>query len=152
MEFKKLNDIWSQEEDIQLNKLYNEDMLNILEISKINNRLPGGIINRLLNHNYITNRQCARGYTEYRNSDLYKQAVANNLKNKEDKKREQDEKKEQNKKRKEDEKNRQDEKRKLHNKKIEDSIKEIKIEVNEIKNTVNQIYQMLNAIYEFEEM
>jgi hypothetical protein len=38
-------------------------MLNIIEISKINNRDPGGIISRLCKYNYIPNRTSAR-YTK----------------------------------------------------------------------------------------
>jgi hypothetical protein len=70
--FKNAGEPWTQEEDTQLNKLYNEDMLDIIEISKIHNRAPGGIISRLFKHNYIVNRQSARGYIAYKNSDLYK--------------------------------------------------------------------------------
>ena len=76
--FKNAGDPWTKEEDIQLNKLYNEDMLDIMEISKIHNRAPGGIISRLFKHNYIVNRQSARGYIVYKNSDLYKQIVSDN--------------------------------------------------------------------------
>ena len=35
--FKNAGESWTQE-DTQLNKLYNEDMLDIIEISKIHNR------------------------------------------------------------------------------------------------------------------
>ena len=76
--FKNAGEPWTQEEDIQLNKLYNEDMLDIIEISKIHNRAPGGIISRLIKDNYIVNRQSARGYLAYKNSDLYKEIVNNN--------------------------------------------------------------------------
>ena len=76
--FKNAGEPWTQEEDTQLNTLYNEDMLDILEISKINNRAPGVIISRLFKHKYIVNRQSARGYIVYKNSDLYKEIVLNN--------------------------------------------------------------------------
>ena len=38
--FKNAGEPWWPEEDTQLNKLYNEDMLDIIEISKIHNRAP----------------------------------------------------------------------------------------------------------------
>ena len=83
--FKNAGEPWTQEEDIQLNELYNKDMLDIMEISKIHNRAPGGIISRLTKNNYISNRISARGYLKYKNSDLYKEIVS---KNKEKKKTE----------------------------------------------------------------
>ena len=83
--FKNAGEAWQQEEDTQLNKLYNEDMIDIIEISKIHNRAPGGIISRLFKHNYIVNRQSARGYIAYKNSDLYKEIVSNNKDKKQNK-------------------------------------------------------------------
>ncbi len=76
--FKNAGEPWLQEEDIQLNKLYNINKIDIIEISKIHNRAPGGIISRLQKHNYITNRVSARGYNDYKNSDLYKEIVSTN--------------------------------------------------------------------------
>ena len=69
--FKNAGEPWTPEEDLQLNKLYNEEMLNIMDISEIHNRAPGGIISRLIKHNYIENRILARGYIAYKNSNLY---------------------------------------------------------------------------------
>ena len=74
--FKNAGEPWYQKEDDQLNELYNIKMLDIIEISKIHNRAPGGIISRLCKNNYIPNRISARGYLEYKNSDLYKQIVS----------------------------------------------------------------------------
>ena len=79
--FKNAGEPWYQDEDDQLNDLYNHKMLTILEIAKIHNRAPGGIISRLLRNNYIPNRVSARGYLEYKNSDLYKQIVSRNIEN-----------------------------------------------------------------------
>lgn len=76
--FKNAGEPWTENEDNQLNKLYNVDMLDIMEISKIHNRAPGGIISRLCKNNYIPNRTSARGYMTYKNSDLYKQIVSAN--------------------------------------------------------------------------
>ena len=77
--FKSIEDPWTVQEDQQLNKLYNEEQLDIIAISKINNRAPGGIISRLREKKYITTRQSARGYTTYKNSDLYKEIVKNSI-------------------------------------------------------------------------
>ena len=79
--FKNAGEPWYQEEDNQLNQLYNVEQLDIMQISKIHNRAPGGIISRLCKHNYIQNRISARGYLEYQNSDMYKQIVLKNKEN-----------------------------------------------------------------------
>ena len=76
--FKNAGEPWTENEDNQLNRLYNVDMLDIMEISKRHNRAPGGIISRLCKNNYIPNRTSARGYMTYKNSDLYKQIVSMN--------------------------------------------------------------------------
>ena len=76
--FKNSEDLWKEYEDEQLNKLYNIDFLDIIDISKILNRTPGQIISRLHKYNYISNRTSARGYINYKNSDLYKSIVLSN--------------------------------------------------------------------------
>jgi hypothetical protein len=140
--FKNAGGLWSNEEDNQLNKLYNEDMLSIMEISKIHNRAPGGIISRLRKHNYIPNRKFARGYSEYINSDLYKEIVAN---------------------RKEERKQTKDKVIKSKaidniliniNKKyfeLHNDIKQMKNEIVELKTTTKELVEMMKAIYEFED-
>jgi hypothetical protein len=76
--FKNSEDLWKEYEDEQLNKLYNIDFLDIIDISKILNRTPGQIISHLHKYNYISNRTSARGYINYKNSDLYKSIVLSN--------------------------------------------------------------------------
>ena len=145
--FKNAGEPWSQKEDMQLNKLYNEDMLDIMEISKIHNRAPGGIISRLFKNNYIVNRQSARGYIDYKNSDLYKEIVSNNK----DKK-----------------KNETGDKPKKINKptqidnilisnnksdyiELQNDVKEMKNEIKDLKNTIKELVEMLKAVYDFED-
>jgi hypothetical protein len=76
--FENKYKLWTQVEDEQLNKLYNIELLDIIEISKIHNRTPGGIISRLIKNNYITDKTCARGYLDYINSNLYKEICNKN--------------------------------------------------------------------------
>ena len=145
--FKNAGGSWSQEEDTQLNKLYNEDMLDIMEISKIHNRAPGGIISRLIKHNYIVNRQSARGYINYKNSDLYKEIVSNNK----DKKRSEIEDKPE---------------KKIKPKQIDNiliginksdyielqnDVKEMKNEIKDLKNSIKELVEMMKAVYDFED-
>jgi hypothetical protein len=145
--FKNAGELWSNEEDNQLNKLYNEDMLTIMEISKIHNRAPGGIISRLCKHNYIPNRMSARGYTDYKNSDLYKEIVANG-----------DEKRKQTK---------AEKKEKVIKSKAIDNIlisinksdytelhndvNQMKNEIVELKTTIKELVEMMKAVYDFED-
>ena len=79
--FKNAGEPWTENEDNQLNRLYNVDMLDIMEISKIHCRAPGGILSRLKLFKYITHRQLARGYDLYKKSNFYKQAIQINKEN-----------------------------------------------------------------------
>ncbi len=138
--FKNAGEPWTQEEDTQLNKLYNEDMLDIIEISKIHNRAPGGIISRLFKHNYIVNRQSARGYIAYKNSDLYKEIVSNNK----DKKKTQI-------------KPTQIDNilisiNKIDYIELQNDVKEMKNEIKELKNNIKELTEMMKAVYDFEDV
>ena len=150
--FKNAGEPWTQEEDTQLNKLYNEDMLDIMEISTIHNRAPGGIISRLFKHNYIVNRQSARGYKNYKNSNLYKEIVSNNK----DKRKTKIENKLENKLEK-----------KLNLKQIDNilisinksdyielqnDVKEMKNEIKDLKYSIKELVEMMKAVYEFEDV
>jgi polyhydroxyalkanoate synthesis regulator phasin len=143
--FKNAGGSWSQEEDTQLNKLYNEDMLDIMEISKIYNRSPGGIISRLFKHNYIVNRQSARGYINYKNSDLYKEIVSNNKKKTEI----------------EDKPEKKIKPKEIDNiffsinksdyVELQNDVKEMKNEIKQLKNTIKELVEMMKAVYDFED-
>jgi hypothetical protein len=120
--------LWTQEEDNTLNKLYNTDSLDIIEISKLMNRAPGAIISRLYKHKYIQNRTSARGYMIYKNSDLYKSIVATS---EETRKRPKDE----------------DRYRKL-----QEDILDMKTEMKEMKMVIKELVEMMKAVYEFEDL
>lgn len=142
MIFKNAGASWTQEEDNQLNKLYNEDMLDIMEISKIHNRAPGGIISRLFKHDYIINRQSARGYITYKNSDLYKKIVSNNNEKKKtaiaDKSKPMQ----------------------IDNilisickkdyTELQNDVKEMKNKIEELNNNIKELSEMIKAVYEFD--
>jgi hypothetical protein len=145
--FKNAGEPWTQEEDTQLNKLYNEDMLDIIQISKIHNRAPGGIISRLVKHNYIVNRKTARGYIEYKNSDLYKQIVNNNKDKKCSETLDKPEKKI---------KSTQRDNILIIDKndyiELQNDVKEMKNEINDLKNNIKELVEMMKAIYDFEDV
>ena len=147
LSFKNAGEPWTPEEERQLNKLYNEDMLDIMEISKIHNRAPGGILCRLKVNKHIANRQHARGYDLYKNSNFYKLAVQTN---KENYKKNLTEKLEKN----------------INitqpdnllitihkNDYIElrNDVKEMKNEIKDLKNSIKELVEMMKAVYEFED-
>jgi hypothetical protein len=145
--FKNAGEPWSPEEERQLNKLYNEEMLDIMEISKIHCRAPGGILSRLKLLKYITHRQLARGYDLYKKSSFYKQAIQinkENYKNNLTEKLEQTIKTNQ-----------------LDNIlisihkndyiELQNDVKEMKNDIKELKNTIKKLIEMMKSVYEFED-
>ena len=146
--FKNAGEPWTQEEDKQLNKLYNEDMLDIIEISKIHNRAPGGIISRLFKNNYIVNRQSARGYIAYKNSDLYKEIVSNNK----DKKKTEIADKQEKKIKPTQIDNILISINKIDYIELQNDIKEMKNEIKELKNNIKELAEMMKAVYDFEDV
>ena len=143
--YKSSGEPWTDYEDEQLDFLYNNKNLDVIEISKINNRTPGTIISRLIKYKYISTRQSARGYFIYKNSDLYKEIVSKNKYNK---------------------KNDKPEKPKKEREKNENYLITInrndyfdlkydvdimKKDIKEIKNTLNELVEMMKAVYEFED-
>lgn len=149
--FKNAGEPWTPEEDLQLNKLYNEEMLNIMDISEIHNRAPGGIISRLIKHNYIPNRISARGYMTYKNSDFYKDIVSNNKDKDKRKPKIAD----------------VTEKKIRKNKEVDNifisinkcdyielkqDVIKMQNEITELKNTIKELVEMMKAVYEFEDV
>lgn len=146
--FKNAGEPWTPEEERQLNKLYNEDMIDIMEISKIHCRAPGGILSRLKLLKYITHRQLARGYDLYKKSNFYKQAIQinkENYKNNLTEKLEQTIKTNQ-----------------LDNTlisiykhdyiELQHDVKEMKNDIKDLKNSIKELVEMLKAVYNFEDM
>ncbi len=144
--FKNAGEPWTEAEEKQLNKLYNEDMLDIMEISKIHCRAPGGILSRLKMHKHITHRQLARGYDLYKKSNFYKQAVQIN---KDKYKHDLTEKSKQNM------KTTHTNNEIIKNDKIDylelqNDVKEMKYEIKELKINIKELVEMMKAVYEFE--
>lgn len=75
MEDTKIGKKWTQEEDEKLLRLYNEEKLDIIEIAKQHSRLPRAIAVRLVRHEVISNEFEAKGYSNYKNSDYYKETM-----------------------------------------------------------------------------
>ncbi len=142
--FTHAGESWTREEDNKLNKLYNVDMLDVIEISKIHDRAPGGIISRLAKKGYVTEKKLARGYADYKNCVILKKShtithfVGYHKK--------------------QDEINPPtplDELSFIDNPDIagmQNDMKELKNEVAELKNTIKQLVDMMNSVYEFEDV
>ena len=114
-------------------------MLDILEISKIHNRAPGGIISRLVKNNCISDRISARGYDVYKNSDLYKEIVKKNKKNKKNKNSEIE---------------KMDKTTQIDNMLISINTSdyiELQNDVQDVKNAIKELVEMMRAVYEFED-
>ncbi len=65
---------WTNDEVNQLKKSYINEQKDIIEIAYIHKRYPGGIIAKLKSFGIITESNEARGYENYKNSELYKEA------------------------------------------------------------------------------
>jgi len=73
--YNRQNDDWTDKEIEDVRTEYENNEMTILEIAKIHRRTPGAISCKLKALELITNNTLARGYNEYKTSDLYKQAV-----------------------------------------------------------------------------
>ena len=137
---------WLDYEDKQLTKEYTIDQLKLMEIAKIHKRMPGGIVSRLKKLNLISMRQHTRGYSEYKDSELYKEICKTN----EDKKKNPHNKPDMNK----------------INKLILETLPKLPAsdsesdcasvskkslsEITELNKKVDKILEIMNALYEFE--
>lgn len=65
---------WFDEEIEKLKKEY-DDKLDLLQISKIHKRTPGGIATRLVLLKVVNTNEEINGYADYKNSPLYKDAL-----------------------------------------------------------------------------
>ena len=74
--YTRQKDVWSNSEVEELTNEYNSDELTISEIGDIHRRTPGSISYKLKCLGIIENNTEARGYLNYKSSDLYKEIVA----------------------------------------------------------------------------
>ena len=68
---------WDLIEDNLLKKSYINEGLDILDIGRTHKRTPGGIAYRLRKLDIIKTNSDARGYEEYRESDLFREVLSN---------------------------------------------------------------------------
>ena len=124
--FKFAGKPWIQQEDQQLIKEYTVDKLNLLDICKIHKRNPNGITSRLKKLNLINMRQNVSGYSEYLESNLYKE-----IREKKEGKR----------------KNKIDAKDNVYS---NTEITELKNEIVSLKKDVKEMLRLIHELYDFE--
>jgi septal ring factor EnvC (AmiA/AmiB activator) len=130
---------WSSEEEQQLINEYTVQKYDIMMISKIHKRMPGGILSRLLRCNIIGDKRDARGYQLYSESPILKENKEKRLQQREDRLQQ---------------KQNQDHKKieylQMNQISIMREIKEVKSSISELKQNIQEIKAMLEAVYEFE--
>lgn len=75
-------DLWEDAEIRQLRSEYETKEMTISEIADIHRRTPGVISYKLKSMGIITHNTFARGYSNYKNSNLYKEIVEKSTNNK----------------------------------------------------------------------
>jgi len=73
--YNRQKESWSDSELQEIRTEYQTKEMTITEMGNIHRRTPGSISYKLKNLGLITNNNQARGYDEYKNSDLYKEIV-----------------------------------------------------------------------------
>jgi hypothetical protein len=68
---------WGSKEVDELREEYDTKTLNIHDIADIHKRTPGSIAYKLKSMGIIMNASAARGYSEYKSGELYKEVVKN---------------------------------------------------------------------------
>lgn len=149
--FKCVSEPWSQEEDDQLTKLYNIDALDIIQISKVQNRSPGQIISRLIKCDFIKIRMHARGYISYKNSELYKTIVSTSIKDKMDKQQDKLNKRQEKIDGEQERINKRGTTTTSKNTELHNDVKEMKKEISELKTIIHELVEMMKAVYVFED-
>ena len=143
MEDTKIGKKWTQEEDDQLLRLYNEEKLDIIEIAKQHSRLPRAIAVRLVKHEIISNEFEANGYSNYKNSDYYKETMEqkNSIKKEKPIKKIQ-----------EDNNNYLISINRNYYLRLQDDITEMKQNIFTLNTNMTELITMIKSIYEFEDV
>ena len=154
---------WTTDELSNIQKQYNEQGMNIIDIANIHYKTPGQVAYRLKKIGTVTNQNDIRGYKEYRSSDLFVEIMNQDPKEKQKSKQNQlhirmTEQEEQMR------LLADDVSRPLKSSDLRLSRAQIKIEINDLKKNVEQtqldvklikkdvkeILRLINAIYDFE--
>ena len=144
--YSRSKDFCGENELLQIKKEYEINLFNIMEIGKIHRRTPGCISYKLKALGLIEHNTSARGYTEYRNSELYKEIVEsyNTMKSVKINKKERKETI------REEPKILRVKQQILIKKDVNEEILDIKKDIYNIKKDVSEVLLLIKSIYEFE--
>ena len=140
--YTRQKDAWTEDELQDLKEEYIVKEFTIMQMGILHKRTPGAIGYKLKSLKIIESHLSARGYNDYRNSDLYKNIVANNPKNKE-----------------KGEKPAQKPQSTLQHlqtpqplpkRRLSYEIQELREEIKSVKDDVKEMLRLMNALYEFE--
>jgi len=139
---------WLTSEDTQIRKEYVVDKLDLMTISTIHKRLPGGIISRLHKLCIVDKNDKPRGYNEYTESELFR--LVSERQKELYKKHETSAINEGYKFNKEGILKITTDPLQKHRSYVQTSIGELKNDIAGIKKDIAKILELMNAIYEFE--
>lgn len=144
--FNRAGQPWHREEEQQLIHEYTVQKYDIMTISKLHKRRPGGILSRLRSCNVIETSEEARGYQLFVDSALFQE---NKTKRQEERERKREERLQQRREKRLNEKQNQGQ-QVIYQVCIMKEIQTIKTTINELNQSVQEIKAMLEAVYEFE--
>lgn len=126
--------MWDEKEISDMKNEYEIKELTISQMADIHHRTPGSIAYKLKSIGIITNNKLSRGYSEYRNSSLYKEIVETG---------------------KEKDTEKMEKKETKINPKISiinytNEIAELRKETEDIRKDVKEILRLMNVLYDFE--
>jgi alpha-galactosidase/6-phospho-beta-glucosidase family protein len=130
--YTRQKEVWTNEELEQLRNEYQTQEMTVSKIGDIHKRTPGSISYKLKGMNIVENNTKVRGYSEYKESELYKEIVSSGKDTRAEKKRENKEVKV------------------VATKINSEEFLELKKEISGLKEKVDEILRLMNAVYEFQ--
>lgn len=134
--YNRQKEDWTNKELEQLKDEYENKKLNISQIGDIHHRTPGSISYKLKKLMLISHNTIARGYDEYKNSNLYNEIVSGGVRRQSEKK------------------DKKEEKKPLV--KVSSALQtseylELKKDIRDLNTKIDEMLRLMNAVYEFEQ-
>ena len=156
---------WTEDESTQVRKEYETDLLTIIQMADIHKRTPGCISYKLKSLGLIIHNALARGYAEYKTSQLYQEVCLSCKKEDKEKEKRKEEQLKAKEGQKENAKKANEIVKELEKDMEEDSIsikvpkrmvaimlelESMKNEIKELKTDVKQMLHYITSLYDFE--